>query len=574
MNALIYSIKGALWVILVIAICPISMAQIECITDNVIYLDGSGSKSLSVSDFTNDACPGCTVDVVGDEYSTEIDCKLAGKRIRVYITIPGSGMVLCAADVRDVMPPSFDMCAAITVGCHLDVMNDPIDSFGIEVSDACGIDTVFPIICGSLPGDCVTSSKVLKIQWQAVDSSGNQATCMQLVTYRKEDLSDVSVELEDTVYCDDATAQPMEPKLHDSITINQFCGLIVGEFEDDTLNMCGPEKLVRRTWQILDACTLESIELTQELHILDSVPPMINCPQDDTLYVDQVNCTVEYQLPTIDVVLNCVPEDAIVIAKYVGTSGVYLPGDVLPLAPGTDTFSIIAADACWKMDTCTFMLTVLDTFAPSIITCPRDTIVVNIPPLQDIVDCDELNLRFGGPALFEDACCSLEVTCELINQIDAVQDTGFILRRYIARDTCNNTADTCAQEIRLMPNNRVRNVKSNISTTQRIAGLSEIEIISQRGSDADLSQVVVWPNPFSDHFWLSLDHLQSEDLQLSITNSYGQIILTRSYPDSSTSKTLEVVVDKASMPNGLYHLILSTASGNYTKVLKLMRISN
>jgi len=109
-----------------------------------------------------------------------------------------------------------------------------------------------------------------------------------------------------------------------------------------------------------------AIELTRTIEVVDTTPPVINCPSNISAGNDVGLCTalVTYSSP---VVTDC---SSTTITQIAG-----LPtGSVFPLGTTTNTFEVIDAEGF--IDSCSFDVIVTDSEAPEI-SCPEDITVTN-----------------------------------------------------------------------------------------------------------------------------------------------------------------------------------------------------
>ncbi len=550
---------------------------ISCKDYTILYLAPNGERLLTPEDFVVGDCPGCTVDVLGDTYEDLIDCAFAGKTVSVMINVPGVGQPLfCSAMVLDITPPEFISCGEITVGCHLDVTRDPIDSFDIEVSDGCGIDTIFPIICGAEDGDCVTITKRLKIQWQAIDSSGNVATCIQNVSYRKESVLDVNFPADDTLYCGDTGMGLAEPFLGDSTPISKLCGLIVGPVREDTMALCGASFRIDRSWTVIDLCNLETMSGGHTVFVLDTMPPIIDCPINDTIPAFPGTCVAGYIFPDLVLPPACPTDDSVFFATFEVDGELYFPGSALQFDTGTHVITLVAADACWNADTCRYNLVVVDQTRPVIDVCFGDTLVPNDPLLENATLCSELDARFGGPAQFSDDCCGVDtIYCSLTNLIDAVQNTGDIVRRWWAIDSCGNVSDTCMQVISVMDVSRSVQYQASTADPKRVADdgqtrMSRSHLIWGRaGAPIPASAVICTPNPFDSQVTMRFECSAAGESVIQFTGVDGRL-LRRLYVHVEQGLNEYTIAADHSWPEGVLFAHISTPQ--YHQTIRLIHL--
>ena len=125
--------------------------------------------------------------------------------------------------------------------------------------------------------------------------------------------------------------------------------------------------------------------------VLDSEPPVIDCPADITVFNDEGECgaAVSWTVPTpID---NCGTEL---------TSSSHNPGDIFPIGTTTVTYTAVAEDG--TEISCSFDITVSDKEVPTI-TCPDDITVGT-----DMGVCDAV-VSWDAP-MFSDNCSDASIT--------------------------------------------------------------------------------------------------------------------------------------------------------------------
>ena len=568
------------WLLLllcILTVCQITSAQLingwegaprlTCKENNIIYLDKTGTKKLEASMFVDD-CIGCTVDIVGDLYQDTADCNLAGKDIIVHILQPTTGRsVFCSGYIADIFKPEFVSCPRnVTINCWLDLYSYPIDSFGIQVSDSCGIDSIYPLVCGTTRGDCIATLDTIKVLWQAFDLHGNMDTCTQFIATKKPFLSDVNVR-DDTLLCEQFTFDSLpEPLLYDSIPLKDNCGLLAKEMNRIVIPGCGASKDIIRIWSILDICSLVSKLDTQYICVIDTTGPTINM-WHDTLYTLDTFCQVLYELEFLDssrISNNCA-EDETAFLMYKYRNEFWRPGLFLALDTGIHELTVIAADDCWNYDSITSFVTVLDTIGPILDSCPTNNLqFIYYSGLDTVTQCASLNDSAGGPALFISHCCTIDsIFCILVNEIDPNIDTGFITRTYWAIDSCGNFSDTCVQRIVIDDVSRRSQMIKQMSglPTQSIKGRDTPAVSISTGNRPDpfTFESRITPNPFSDEITLQVNVSVAERVLIEVFDQTGR----KWY---QTSKTVdpglnEVRLDDQllNIPNGMFWLRITGA---------------
>lgn len=176
-------------------------------------------------------------------------------------------------------------------------------------------------------------------------------------------------------------------------------------------------------YALTDCGTLKD---TIKVTTFDNIPPTIlSCPVNDTVYVSANNCTYPYSWTEPTVIDNCpFPTISQTLGSPSGT----------PLGIGNHVIKYKALDPKGNQTFCNFIITVKDTFPPSIINCPKDTTVNNAPN-----QCGRLVL-WQAPGKVDN--CTVSMT-----QVGGIPNNGFFpvgttLVTYIATDGSGNK-DTC-----------------------------------------------------------------------------------------------------------------------------------
>lgn len=307
--------------------------------------------------------------------------------------------------IKDTTPPVIQ-CQTITVPCAIPEEHlTPAflhDSLGVmtaqpTASDACsgpvgGLtfeDSFTNLTCG----DTASLSGILKRTWSAVDIYGNTGTCLQNIR-RKRNLADVQIPANKTQNCVnpdlsvDANGRPfvMFGNHKYELTDNTYC-----EFNwsySDTLlqGICAGQQTIKRTWTIHDICAQVGPNNpkvgTQVIQVLDNSGPQMQCPPDQLVTVQQVNCRASVDFPTftlsdvcsgiaqiqaawVDGVQNHSQDGSVVPPQdstQTGFSGTFAPVPNFPV--GTTVIHYFAADDCGNSSTCSFRLIVADQQPP------------------------------------------------------------------------------------------------------------------------------------------------------------------------------------------------------------------
>ena len=269
---------------------------------------------------------------------------------------------------------------------------------------------------------------------------------------------------------------------------------------------CPGNQTIDRTYTVTDSCGNSSTGV-QVITLIDTIAPVAVCA-NISVYLDPIG-EVNIQAEMLDGGSsdNCTPDSLLVFriigSAFDGCNGVNL----------TSMRMLEVGDGCGLFDTCTAMVTVLDTIAPTL-SCPPDSMITctgDLPP------------AFTSFADFENAGGSWDDNC-LVNG----QDTFFLLsennpttftcpynitRTYLVSDNSGNSA-TCT-----------RTFTVNDDTPPVMDQLADITI---SGASSTCDTLVTIPLPTYTE--------NCDSLSVIITNSEnGNASATGRYPIGTTS---------------------------------------
>lgn len=242
-------------------------------------------------------------------------------------------------------------------------------------------------------------SDIVYRNWTAVDPSGNTSTCQDTFFLTRAGLADVSPPTnyngldEFALHC----ATPYSPFLPfgpNNWDANQngypdpaetgepggFCANIMATYDDIELDGntsgCAGELAILRNWTVFDMCTGDLRYISQMIKVLDFVPPVLDCPAEIIVYVDQ-NCEGNLSVPQIDAYDECsmtnVPYTVTVTG---GVLDVYGPNTyvVSGLLLGNEVLIYTADDGCGNTASCEVPVIIVDNISPVPI-CDVNTVV-------------------------------------------------------------------------------------------------------------------------------------------------------------------------------------------------------
>lgn len=178
-----------------------------------------------------------------------------------------------------------------------------------------------------------------------------------------------------TIKCD----QQLSPFFTGTATATDNCTPnIVATYTDVTTGLLPCDATVQRTWTATDACGNTSV-CTQIIFVRDDVPPVLNCPQSQSVNTLPGVCHYAVQnLQQLNITAtdNCRPVTNYncVVTLPNGTTQTWTPQT--QFEKGDNKITCTVTDFCNnKSQTCMFVLTVKDGEAPNII-CPYSMTVI------------------------------------------------------------------------------------------------------------------------------------------------------------------------------------------------------
>jgi len=245
------------------------------------------------------------------------------------------------------------LCTASGVDLGVPVASDNCDAFTIE---------------NNAPEIYELGSTV--VVWTISDFSGNSTTCEQTVVVVDNDGPNPPPAPGDLIIdADEGTCEVAALVLDDLIVSDNCTGEItVSNNLDDFLPL--PVGTTTITWTIIDA-NGNVITITQDIVVEDNQPPVITCPEDQTVENEFRECWAVVEIEAPDAADNC--DVASVLNDYNNTIN------------ATDTFLVGVTEVVWTVTdihgnttSCTQIVTVLDGENPSL-ACPPNVAMANDP---------------------------------------------------------------------------------------------------------------------------------------------------------------------------------------------------
>ncbi len=362
------------------------------------FMTCRGSINLSLSEFgyskiePNDillSSLGCgfgfkvtILDSIDRPYGDTAYCSMIGKKLKVSVLDLASGNSCWSnLKVEDKVPPVFQ-CDTVFVYCNDSILPTQI-GFPIA-SDNCGQipnnklaykDVFADLPCFSkVKNDTITAR--IDRTWTTADASGNTASCVQRIFYKRLTIDDVvfPANLDDIVnpalQCEqDPTDFNLTgfPQVKGKNILNGgLCELAVS-YTDVKIPLCGPRsyKLLRE-WRIIDWCSATSKLVVQIIKVMDKKAPVLTVPANFTVSTDNSSCKAGITLPNATATDNC-SSFTITIASSQGNG----PGPFFfPLGKNVITYT--AQDICGNSSSKTVTITVFDGVPPTPV-CDENT---------------------------------------------------------------------------------------------------------------------------------------------------------------------------------------------------------
>ncbi len=255
-----------------------------------------------------------------------------------------------------------------------------------EVFDNCTGEPVLQLIQEqNWTSGCSTTAwwELVSREWLATDVSGNTSLpCVQYAALYRPPLATLSFPPNLSLPCGTDQTDPEQtgyPTL-DGLPLNGQegdCSLGIA-FSDEWLEACGGAQYLLRYWSVLDWCAGSGsvpIAHLQIIHLADSEPPQLLCPDSLLVFTNEEDCGATFALPQPDVSDAC-------SAWGLSWSGVGFDlsaNDTLVehLPKGEYGIAWQATDACGNLSSCQTFLSVQDGQAPVAICLEQVVVALN-----------------------------------------------------------------------------------------------------------------------------------------------------------------------------------------------------
>ncbi|MGB4846939.1 MAG: hypothetical protein WBP41_03425, partial [Saprospiraceae bacterium] len=216
------------------------------------------------------------------------------------------------------------------------------------------------------------------VTWKVTDESNLMATCDQV--FRVVPLSADSLIFPPNYIGQCGTSSNPNvtgwPTIHGINLTDQvnLCNLYLG-YWDETIQDCGGGVKILRSWLVLDWCTLELVEASQIIKLVDNEGPILTCPSNITVGTEFWYCYANVSVPKPQAYDVC--SDVVDFSLSVNGGTITQFGNnfvINGLLIGTYTAVWIVSDGCGNSSTCSFHITVVDDVAP-VANCDAHTIL-------------------------------------------------------------------------------------------------------------------------------------------------------------------------------------------------------
>jgi hypothetical protein len=374
---------------------------------NLVVSANSGCNATNVTLGTAVATDNCGTVTVTNNAPASFGL---GTNVVTWTAVDGSGNVSTCPQlvvVRDQTPPTITCPSNLLVAANSGCGATNVSLGSPVASDNCGTVTVTnnaPAIFG--PGTNV-------VTWTAVDTSGNLATCQQLVVVKDQTAPTITCPSNITVAanagCNATNVSLGSPATSDN------CGILAVSNNAPAVFALGTNVV---TWTVVD--TSGNVATCAQLVVVrDQTAPTLTCPSNLVVAANSGCAATNVALGSAVATDNC---GTVTVTNNAPAS----------FGLGTNVVTWTAVDGSGNVSTCTQLVVVRDQTPPAI-TCPAN--------LQVAANsgCGATNVALGAPVA-SDNCGTVTVT----NNAPVVFGPGTNVVTWTAVDTSGNLA-TCQQ---------------------------------------------------------------------------------------------------------------------------------
>ncbi len=379
--------------------------------------DCAGTKTVTLRDGLGEAIATGT-DSVTIDASTYINQLL-------NVTVSDDETTLFSVShivLLDDTPPVID-CQDISLTCIEEATIVIIEV--PEVTDNCDPDAELTYHDEVIGDDC---EKVIERTWTAMDASGNESTCVQMITITRPNLEDVVFPQDTVMNCDVADTTLLargEPMIADMlIRDGAFCSLVATRRDSIEATCGGIEYEIHRFWTVTDTCTEATVRDTQLIVVQDTIAPEFELAEMFTVQNDPGECYATVNLPSPELTDNCDDDPRFFVSTSYGGVGL---GPHMRVPVGAHTVQYTAVDTCGNTRVKRLQLRVVDDEAPAAICEGATTIGI---PAVGTVTVPARTFNKGSkdncaPMVFFKVKKMEPGTCDEINGDDAPAQEGY-----------------------------------------------------------------------------------------------------------------------------------------------------
>lgn len=341
-----------------------------------VSLQVDGTALIFAESFNNGSYDNCGIDKLevsrdGDPFDTFVsfDCGDLNQQVKVTLSVTDkSGLVsqcFSYASVKDDVKPAIVCPAPATLPCGANY-NNPGQTGIPSATDNC---TVVSTTYSNVVNLNSCGIGTIQRTWKATDQSGNFSTCQQTITIA--DNTPVTVTFPGDVMSYECGPNTEPGVTGEPVVTGKDCEQLQITYTDFVFYTAEPAcyKLIRN-WAIIDWCSYQPNDPngigfwghTQVIEVRDTVSPVITCPANMTVGIDNLQCQMFASVP-LPQVTDCSAQISITNNSLYAQSANGSASGVYP--KGTHTVTYTAEDGCGNSAKCTMKVTIIDTEPPS-----------------------------------------------------------------------------------------------------------------------------------------------------------------------------------------------------------------
>lgn len=267
-----------------------------------------------------------------------------------------------------------------------------------------------------------------------------------------------------------------------------------------------------------DSCTFT-------LLLRNTVPYSYDCPENDTVYIDE-NCEAilaDYtSLVTMETGCSFTFEQTPAAGININEIGTIELGLNIPNYPDEEP-------------SCHLNITVLDTI-PAEVICPGNKIIT-------IDDIDQFAIPDYTPEIMVTDNCPIVSYYQVPEQGTGLSMFG-MMDITIGLLTASNETSECTFQLEVLAGNSPPIDRSHLDINSRPTGLND-------GFSWNINhpQITVYPNPVQEMLWIEISDVQTEKVQITLTDILGKLLLEQS---NSIHQTIAIPTNE--LAAGVYFL--------------------